>query len=146
MSKLFIYYSFTGNGDLVAEKMKEYGYDTFKIIPKKSLPKSFFWGVMTGGFLAAINHKPKLVDFNVDVSKYDEIVIGSSIWNGKIACPTASALDKLDLTGKKVSFVLYSGGGESPKAIEYLKNKYNAKVIEMKEPKKYGLDALVEFK
>ena len=146
MSKLFIYYSFTGNGDLVADKMKEYGYETYKVITKRSLPKSFFWSVFIGGFLAATNHKSKLVDFNVDISKYDEIVIGSPIWCGKIACPTNTVLSKLDLNGKKVSFVLYSGGGESPNAIEYLTNKYNAKVIEIKEPKKNGLEALELFK
>ena len=146
MSKLFLYYSFTGNGDLVAKQMEQYGYKTYKIIAKRSLPKSFFWSVFIGGFLSAINHKSKLVDFNVDISKYDEIVIGSPIWCGNIACPTASALAKLDLSEKKVSFVLYSGGGESPKAIEYLTNKYNAKVIEIKEPKKYGLEALELFK
>ena len=146
MSKIFIYYSHSGNGDLVADKMKEFGYDTYKIIPKKSLPKSFFWSVMTGGFQATINYKPKLVDFNVDISKYDEIVIGSSIWAGKIACPTMSALSKLDLKDKKVRFILYSGGGESPKAIEYIQKNYNADVVEMKAPKKYGLDKLESFK
>ncbi len=146
MSKIFIYYSHSGNGDLVADKMKEFGYDTYKIIPKKSLPKSFFLSVMIGGFWAAINKKPELKDFNVDLSKYDEIVIGSSIWAGKIACPTMSALSKLDLKDKKVRFILYSGGGESPKAIEYIKKNYNADVVEMQEPKKYGLDKLESFK
>ena len=146
MSKIFIYYSFTGNGDLVAQKMAEYGYDTFKIIPKKSLPKSFFGSIMTGGFLASINHKPKLINFDVDISKYDEVVIGSSIWAGKIACPTMSALSKLDLSGKKLSFILYSGGGESPKAKEYIQKTYNVEAIEIQEPKKYGLDKLELFK
>ena len=146
MSKIFIYYSFTGNGDLVAEKMKEYEYETYKVITKRSLPKSFFWSVFIGGFLAAAEHKSKLVDFNVDISKYDEIVIGSSIWAGKIACPTMSALSKLDLKDKKVRFILYSGGGESPKAIEYIQKNYNADVVEMQDPKKYGLDKLESFK
>ena len=137
MSRVFIYYSHSGSGELVASKMAEYGYETLRVIPKKDLPKSFFLGIMTGGFWAAINKKPELKDFNVDLSKYDEVVIGSAIWNARLCCPIVSALEKLDLTGKKLSFVLYSGGGEAPKAEEFINQKYGAPIIKLQEPKKY---------
>ena len=42
MKKLFIYSSFTGNGDLVAEEFKKKGYEIRKVIEKKKFPKSFF--------------------------------------------------------------------------------------------------------
>ena len=42
MKKLFIYYSNTGNGDVVANYLAENGYDIRKITPKKNLPKAFF--------------------------------------------------------------------------------------------------------
>ena len=42
MRKIFIYYSLTGNGDFVASKMLENGYEVRKVIEKKKMPKSFF--------------------------------------------------------------------------------------------------------
>ena len=63
--------------------------------------------MMIGGMLAGMNHKAKLKDFDNDVSSYDEIVIGSPIWNGKFACPINSLLDKLDLKKKKLRFIIY---------------------------------------
>lgn len=138
MKKLFIYYSNTGNGDLVAENLAEKGYDIRKVTPKHSLPKKFFFKVFFGGFLAGINRKAPLVGYDGDVKDYDEIVVGSPIWCGKLSCPINTALSETDFTGKKLSFILYAGGGEAPKAEELLRKKYaGASVIVLKEPKKY---------
>ena len=35
MSKLFIYYSLSGNGDAVAENLKEKGFDLEKLMAKR---------------------------------------------------------------------------------------------------------------
>ena len=138
MKKLFIYYSNTGNGDFVADYMAEKGYEIRKVTPKHNLPKTFFFKVFFGGFLAGINKKSKLVGYDDNISDYDEIVIGSPVWCGKISCPINTVLAKTDLGGKKVSFILYAGGGEAPKAEERLhKNFPDATVITLKEPKKY---------
>ena len=138
MNKLFIYYSFTGNCELVANSLKEKGFEIRKAIPKKNLPKSFFWGVLTGGFLAGINHKSKLIDFDTDVSKYDQIVIGSPVWNGRFSSPINRVLKDVDLSNKDLIFVFCSGSGEAPKAIKKINKLYsNAKCVVLKEPKKY---------
>ena len=137
MKKLFIYFSNTGNGDFVAEFLSEKGYELRKITPKHNLPKRFFFKVFFGGFLAGINKKARLIGYDNDVKEYDEIVIGSPIWCGKLSCPINTVLARTDLTGKKISFVLYAGGGEAPKAEEYLRRKYSdANVTVLKEPKK----------
>ena len=137
MKKIFIYYSHSGNGEIVKDYFKENGYDIRKVEAKRKLPKSFFCQMMVGGMLAGFNHKAKLKDFNYDIKDYDEVVIGSPIWNGKLACPTNTLLSKLDLKDKKLTFVLYSGGGHAPKAIKKISKKYKADIIELKEPKKY---------
>ena len=143
MKTLFLYYSFTGNGDLVAEKMVEQGADVLKVVPKKPLPKSFFWSVMTGGFLAGIGYKMPLVDFAPDLDGYDRIVIGSPIWNGRISCPINTVLSSLNLTGKSLAFVLYAGSGAAPKAVARLHKAYpDASVVVLKEPKKYADELL----
>ena len=106
MKKLFIYYSNTGSGDKVAEAFAEKGYELRKVTPKRPLPKKFFFMVMTGGLLAGLGVKSKLVGFDGDVSEFDEVVVGSPIWNGRLSCPMNTVLAKTDLGGKKLSFAL----------------------------------------
>lgn len=138
MKKLFIYYSYTGNGEIVANEMKQQGFDIRKAVPKKSLPKSFFWGVLTGGFLAGIKAKSKLVDFDSNVSDYDLVAIGSPIWNARFSAPINRVLKDIDLNNKDLVFVFYSGSGDAPKAVKRITKEYpNAKYIILKEPKKY---------
>ena len=138
MNKLFLYYSHTGNGDVVASNLQKRGYEIRKVERKKKLPKSFFALMMTGGFLAGIKAKDKLLDFDRNLEGYDEIVIGSPIWNGRFCSPLNGLLSKIDLTGKKVTFVFCSGSGEGPKAQKRLtKLCPDATSIFLKEPKKY---------
>ena len=134
MKKLFIYYSFTGNGDLIAKKLEK-TCDIRKVKPKKELPKSFFLQMMVGGYKAMTNYKDKLIDFDNNIDNYDEIIIGSPIWNDRLSTPIATALDYLDLNNKKVTFVLYSGSGHANTAVEFIKNNYkNARIIELQQP------------
>ena len=94
MKKLFIYFSLTGNGDIVAETFKSKGYDIRKVISKIKYPKSKFLRIMYGGYRVCFNKKDKLVDFNSNISNYDEVVIGSPIWMDSICAPINSVLDK----------------------------------------------------
>jgi len=137
MKKLFIYYSLSGNGDYVANYLSKNGIDNRKVKTLKEMPKSFFLRILKGGFLAGINYKAKLKDFDNSIDEYDEIIIGSPIWNGKISCPINTVLDSLDLSGKILSFILYSGSGKAPKTSNMLNEKYNnVKIINLIEPKK----------
>lgn len=136
MKKIFIYYSLNGNGDVVADVLKEQGVTIRKIKPKKELPKSITGQIFIGGFLAMINHKSKLVDFDKDISKYDEIIIGSPIWNARLSTPINTVLEELELKDKKVSFIFYSASGTSPKATEKVHKLFpNASITDLKEPK-----------
>lgn len=138
MKTLFIYYSNTGNGNIVAETLREKGVDIRSVIRKKKMPKSFFWNVMIGGFLASVRCKDKLVDFDPDISAYDRIIIGSPIWNGRFSSPINTVLSKLNLAGKELVFVFYSGSGEAKPAIKRVNKQYHsAKTLVLKEPKKY---------
>ena len=138
MNKLMIYYSNSGNGDAVAERLKEQGYTLRKVTPKKPMPKSFFLQILAGGFAAGIGKKEPLSGYDPDVRDFDEIVIGSPVWNARLACPINTVLAGTDLKGKKVTFVLYSGSGAAPKAVEKIGTICpGAAVIHLKEPKKY---------
>ena len=135
MKKIFIYFSLTGSGDIVSDYMKKNGYDIRKVISKNKYPKKMFPLMMVGGFKALTKMKDKLIDFDSNIDDYDEIVIGTPIWFDRVSSPINSVLSKLDLSNKKVSFILYSASGEGKKASERLKDKGDITIL--KEPKKY---------
>ena len=137
MKKLFIYYSHTGNGEVVANIFKEKGYELRRVYERKKMPKSFFMQMMVGGFRAGMNKVGKLIDYNPDVSTFDEVVIGSPIWNGRFPPATNAVLEQTDLTNKKVTFIIYSGSGEGAKAKEKVEKLFpTSKIIFLKMPKK----------
>ncbi len=145
MKKIFIYYSHSGNGEVVADYLKEQGFDIRRVVPKKPLPKNKFLGILVGGFKAGISLHDKLVDFDSNISDYEEIYIGSPIWNARLSSPINTVLDEIDLKKKQVTFVFYSGSGTSPKATEKVTGLFpEAKIIDLKEPKsnKKELDKL----
>ena len=137
MKTLFIYYSHSGNGDVVAEYLRERGVEIRKVDPKKTLPKSFFGAIMKGGFLATIGYKAQLIEYDKSVEGYDHVIIGSPVWNGRFSCPINALLAELDLRDTRISFLLYAGGGTAPKAVKRISVEYpSANVVVMKEPKK----------
>lgn len=139
MKKLFLYCSYTGNGEIVSGVFKSHEYDLRKVREKKKMPKSFFWSMIVGGFRASIHSKGKLVDYNNDISSYEEIVVGGPIWNARLNPTTNSILKETDFTNKKLSFVLYSGSGTGKKAEKKIKKLFpKANIIFLKEPKKYN--------
>ena len=136
MKTIFIYYSLSGNGDLIASALSEKGIESRAVRLKKPMPKNFFLSMMKGGFLAGIKNRAKLEDFDRDLTGYERVVIGSPIWNGRIAPAINTVLDSVDLAGKEVVFVLTSGGGAAPRAEAYLKTAFpGARVIMLKQPK-----------
>ena len=138
MKKLFLYYSLSGNGEVVAQEMSKKCYELRKVETVKGLPKVFFFAMMSGGVQAGINKKAKLKEFDQDVSAYDEIVIGSPIWNARFTPAINTVLATVDLKDKKLSFVFYSGSGEGKKALARIQKEYpDATYIFLKQPKDY---------
>ena len=88
--------------------------------------------------MATINAKDKLEDLNLNLTDYDEIVIGSPIWNARLSSPINTIFHELDFSNKKLTFLFYSGSGAGPKAVKKVLSKYpNAKIIFLKEPQKH---------
>ena len=135
MSKIFIYYSLTRNGDFISKEMENKGYTIRKVIEKKKMPKKFFFRVLTGGFRAGIGEKAKLIDYNNDISLYDEVVIGSPVWNGRFPPAINTVLLNTNLENKKLTFLFYSGSGDIPKVNKRIEKLYpSANVVVLKEP------------
>ena len=141
MKKIFVYYSLTGDWDAVSEILKKKGYEVLKVETKKPLPKKFIFRIISGGFKARLNLKDEIKDLNVNFDDYDEIIIGSPIWNGRVSCPINTVLDKYDFKNRNISFIFYSGSGESPKVSKKVKEMYkDAKIINLKEPLKVQMN------
>lgn len=136
MKKLFIYYSLTNNGDVVADIFKEKGYEIRKVLTECKYPKNKFLMIMTGGYKATFNKKDKLLNFDTDITNYDKVIIASPIWNDRLSAPINSVISLLDLKDKDVSFVFYSASGKAGKASEKIKKLYGKDAIILKEPKK----------
>ncbi len=135
MKRIFIYYSLSGNGDLVADFLKN-TYEIRKVVTSEPLPNNRLLQILAGGYKAMINYKDRLIDFDNNIDEYDHIIIGSPIWNDRLSSPINSVLDKLKLNNKKVTFVLYSGSGKANKANDFINNNYKSKIIILKEPLK----------
>jgi flavorubredoxin len=94
---------------------------------------------MKGGSNALFGKKAKLINYNNDISGYDEIYIGSPIWNSRLTPPINTVLRDTDLSNKKLTFVFYSGGGTSKKATKKVNKLYNnPNIINLKQPNKYN--------
>lgn len=118
--KYFIYYSATGNGDFIAEKLKEKGYETIKIETIKPLGKMNFFRILKYGFQAMKNKKAKIKDFYLDMQEDDIIVIGSPIWNDRLSTPINAVLDKINFDKEMTKFILYPAGEGTNKSFEQL--------------------------
>ena len=136
MKKLYIYFSLSGNGDIVADEFKNNGYEIRKVISKSKYPKNKFMLMMIGGYKSSFDKKDKLINFDSNISSYDKIVIGSPTWNDRISAPINGVLDLINLKDKDVEFVLYSASGEANTAKDKIKLLYNKEAIVLKEPKK----------
>ena len=135
MKKLYVYYSLTGNGDIVADYLNKKGFSICKVISKERLPKNKILQIIVGGYKALKGHKD-IIEVNVSFDDYDEIIIGSPIWNSRLSSPVLSLLNMYDFSKKKTSFILYSGSGKDNKATHFLKEKYkNFVITNLKEPK-----------
>ena len=136
MKKIFIYFSLTGNGDLLANYLEDKGFEIRKVSEKKKAPKKFFFRIMSGGFRAGLNLKGKLVDYNNNIEEFDEVVIGSPVWNGRFPPAINSVLAQTNFADKKLTFLFYSGSGDVPKVTKKIYKLYkDAQVLVLKEPK-----------
>ena len=136
MGNVFIYYSNTGNGDIVANKLSSYNITIKKICSNYKLSSNLFIAMLTGGFKAIFNRNVKIKDFDFNISEYDEVIIGSPIWADRLSAPINRVISLLDLDNKDIDFILYSASGNGNKAKEKIKDLYNKNPIILKEPKK----------
>lgn len=119
MKRLVVYYSLSGNTEEAAEKIaKAIGADLLKVETVKEMPKGFLSQMLVGGGQVMMKYIPELKPMDKDANDYDEIILGSPIWNSK-GVPAINAFLKDEKAAAKVKSLFFlSGGGEVAKGLE----------------------------
>ena len=78
--KLVVYYSFTGHTRAIAEGIsKKLNCDILEIKPVQDY-KNYDDAVKAEQNNEATQRTPEIQDINIDLSNYDEIILGSPVW------------------------------------------------------------------
>ena len=120
MNKYFIYFSASGNGDFIAEYLKERGYTPLRVEMVKPIKKINFFSIMKYGFRAGLEKKEKIKDLELDLKEDDEVIIGSPIWNDRLSTPINSLLAKYEFNKESTKFIVYPAGETAKKVITQL--------------------------
>ena len=119
--KYFLYFSLTGNGDNLAEQLKEKGYEPIKIEMVKTPKKVGFFTILKYGGRVMFKKKEKLKEYKIDLQPDDLVIVGSPIWNDRLSTPISTVLSQLDLNKETTKFILYPAGLTTSKSFEQIK-------------------------
>ena len=123
MKSLVVYYSMSGNCEMVAKEISKLtGADVLRIEPEKAFPDSGFRKFFWGGKSAVMGDTPELKPYEFDASLYDTIVIGFPVWASRMAPPlkTFVADNAEALKGKRIASFACQGGSGAEKAFSQL--------------------------
>lgn len=140
-NKLVVYYSYTKNTEMIVKKIKEkVDCDVLEIKPVVPYSDNYDEVVRLEQNNETAKKTPPIEKIDIDLEKYEEIIIGTPVWWYTIAPVIRTFLKENDLSGKKIIPFATNGGwiGRTFKEIEELcpnsriENKMNI-VFEEKE-------------
>ena len=103
MKTIVIYYSYSGHTKMIANRIKEkLNCDIQEIVPIK--PYSSDYQSLVNNTEDNLQSKvtPEIKPLDIDLSRYDKIIIGTPVWWYTITPPVRTFLKNNDLTGKIV--------------------------------------------
>lgn len=102
-SKLIVYFSYTGNTKMIANKIKE-KLNCKSIEIKTVIPYSEDYDTVVNDEQnsEASNHLPEIQNIDIDLSKYDEIILGTPVWWYRPVPAVRTFLTQNDLSGKVI--------------------------------------------
>lgn len=103
MNKLIVYFSYTNNTRFIANRIKEkLNCDILEI--KTVIPYSDDYQSVVDNEQnsEASNYLPEIQEINVDLSKYDEIILGTPVWWYRPVPAIRTFLSQNDLSGKVI--------------------------------------------
>ena len=123
--KLVAYFSASGNTEKIAKMIaEEGGFDLHEITPKVAYTKADLdWMNKKSRSSVEMSDKklrPEIKDEDIDISAYDEILIGFPIWWYVAPTIINTFLEAHDFTGKKIVLFATSGGSGFGNAVKEL--------------------------
>jgi flavodoxin len=150
MKAVIVYYSLEGNAELIANMISaRMGADVIKLIPEKKIAKDGFKKFFWGGKSVIFKEKPRLMNDNLVLDKYDTVIIGTPIWAGSFTPPINTFLTESKIKGKSIYlFACHSGGG-TQKCFERLKQRLKDNTIistaEFLDPTKNDMNSVAKL-
>ena len=130
MKTAIVFYTMHGNVRYVAEKVaKETGADLIELIPKKAYPDKGMIKFIWGGSAVTFKKKPDLEPYELNVSDYDLIIIGTPVWASNFTPPLRTFFESHDLTGKKIAAITTCAGGDFTKCVEAIREASKADAL-----------------
>lgn len=103
MNKLIVYFSYTGNTRNIASRIKEkLTCDILEIKTEVPYSEDYNKVVNDEQNSEASNYLPKIQKIDIDLSKYDEIILGTPVWWYRPVPAIRTFLTENDLTGKTI--------------------------------------------
>lgn len=141
MKILIVYYSLSGNTELIATELASTLSATLlKLKPVKELESGKFSTYMWGGMQAKMSQTPELESYSVSIEDFDLIILGSPVWAWTLAPPIRSFVEKerSRLQNKPLALFM-SAGGDGIKAMQrfqaYLKGFQIKNTVMFHDPK-----------
>lgn len=102
-NKIVVYYSYTGHTKMIAESIqKKLQCDILEIKPVKPYSTDYELVVSEEQNNSSSNKTPEIENINIDLSKYDEIIIGTPVWWYTIAPVIRTFLKQNDFSNKRI--------------------------------------------
>lgn len=113
MKSLIIYYSYEGNCEQISNAIKEVtNADVLCLQPKKEKKTKSLYRFIWGGMQVYMTKTPELVEYNIDLEKYDTIFIGTPVWFGTYAPPINTFLLQNKIKNKNIALFCCSGNNK----------------------------------
>lgn len=136
--KLVAYFSASGVTKKVAEMISEVsGYELYEIKPKQAYTKADLnWMDKNSRSSVEMKDKkfrPEIITKDIEMSDYDEIILGFPIWWYVAPTIINTFLEVYDFSGKKITLFATSGGSGFGNTVSELKpSASNADIVEGK--------------
>ena len=129
MNKLVVYFSYTGNTKMIANKIREkLNCDILEIKTVIPYSEDYDTAVNDEQNSEASNRLPEIQDIGIDLSKYDEIILGTPVLWYRPVPAIRTFLNQNDLSGKTIKPFATNAGWIGRTFIEIKKLCPNSKV------------------
>lgn len=149
--KLVAFFSTSGTTKKVAQMIADAGnYDLYEITPKEAYTKADLnWMDKKSRSSVEMNDKsfrPEIINTDIDMSIYDEIIVGFPIWWYVAPTIINTFLETFDFSGKKIVLFATSGGSGFGNTVKELQpSAKDADIVEGKLLNRAGKQQINDF-